>query len=188
VTELSELPPPRKGARAGYYPDPLGGRYARWWDGQAWTLTVGPLTPQEAPRNKALAPPKKTCPHCGVESETFEGNCPNCGRSYSRTSPWTIAAVIAGAVVLTVGGCGGCIALIASESDEHSISSREFAQVTPGTSQAAIESDFGEPLAEEESVDETCLYYQADDFFSDREYAFCFRGEILVRKFDYNFD
>jgi hypothetical protein len=48
-----------------------------------------------------------------------------------------------------------------------------------------VESDFGEPNAEEESAGETCLYYQEDGFFSDREFAFCFRGGFRVRKFDY---
>jgi hypothetical protein len=185
MIELSELPPPRKGARAGYYPDPLGGRHARWWDGQAWTLTVGPVTPQDAVANRALKPPKKVCPHCGTESETFAATCPNCGRGYVRTSPWTIAAVVAGALVLFVGGCGGCVALIAVSADEYSISRDEFEDVAPGTTRAAVEADLGEPFADEEAPGEECLYYHEDDFFSDREFAICFRDGVMVRKFDY---
>jgi uncharacterized protein DUF2510 len=39
---LGDLPPPEEGATEGYYPDPLGGKYPRWWDGSQWTNQVGP--------------------------------------------------------------------------------------------------------------------------------------------------
>jgi hypothetical protein len=185
MPDLTELPAPRKGARAGYYPDPLGGRHARWWDGHAWTLTIWPLVPTDAPKSRALKPPTKVCPHCGAETETFAGNCPNCGRGYTRTSPWKIAAIAAGAFLLTVGGCGGCVALVAQDVEENSISRGEYSDVGLGTPQAAVESRFGEPYAEEEATGENCLYYQEDDFFSDREFAFCFNRGTLVRKFEY---
>lgn len=185
MVELAELKPPRRGARAGYYPDPLGGRHARWWDGNNWTLTVGPLVPADAPRSRALAPPTKVCPSCATQAETFAGICPNCGRSYTRTSPWKIAAIAAGAFLLTVGGCGGCVALVAQDAEEYSISSDEYADLGQGTPQQAVESRLGEPYAEEQTAGETCLYYEDDSFFSDREYGLCFRGGILMRKFDY---
>jgi uncharacterized protein DUF2510 len=186
VPQLSALPPPRRGARAGYYPDPLGGRHARWWDGRDWTLTVGPLVPADAPRSKALAPPTKVCPRCATQAETFAGDCPNCGRSYTRSSPWKIAAIAAGALLLTVGGCAGCVALVAQDAaDEYSISRDEYRSLTPGTPQAAVESKLGEPYAEEQTARRTCLYYEDDEVFSDREFGVCFRGGLLVSRFEY---
>ncbi len=187
MTELGELPAPRRGARAGYYPDPLGGRHARWWDGQAWTLTVGPLVPADAPRNRALAPPKKVCPHCGTESETFAGNCPNCGRGYTRTSPWKIAAIAAGALLVTVGGCGGCASpWSARDATENSISRDEYDNLELGTTKAAVESKLGEPFAERRGNGQTCLYYAEDQAFSDTDFELCFRGGGLVHKFEYD--
>jgi hypothetical protein len=52
---LGDLPPPEEGAPEGYYPDPLGGKYPRWWDGSQWTYRVGeesepPLAPGEDPQ------------------------------------------------------------------------------------------------------------------------------------------
>jgi hypothetical protein len=186
VTELSELPAPRRGARAGYYPDPLGGRHARWWDGNAWTLTVGPLVATDAPRNKALAPPTKVCPRCSTQAETFAGECPNCGRSYTQSSPWKIAAIAAAALLLTVGGCAGCVALVADDaSEEYSISRDEYASLALGTPQTVVESELGEPFADERTAARTCLYYHENDLFSDREFGLCFRDGRLARKFVY---
>lgn len=161
MTELSELPPPRRGARAGYYPDPLGGRNARWWDGKSWTLTVGPRVAADAPPNKALAPPTKVCPRCATEAETFAGECPNCGRSYTLSSPRKIAAIVIGAVVLTLGGCGACALIgvkLADEGfEEHSISRAEFTSVTPGTTRLEVEERFGDPSDTYRSRGATCI-------------------------------
>jgi hypothetical protein len=41
MPRLEDLPPPEEGKSAGYYPDPLGGKYPRWWDGTQWTHQVG---------------------------------------------------------------------------------------------------------------------------------------------------
>jgi hypothetical protein len=41
VPRLEDLPPPEGGTSEGYYPDPLGGKYPRWWDGSQWTARVG---------------------------------------------------------------------------------------------------------------------------------------------------
>jgi Protein of unknown function (DUF2510) len=188
VTELSELPAPRRGARAGYYPDPLGGRHARWWDGNAWTLNVGPLVPPEAPRNKALAPPTKVCPRCATQAETFAGNCPNCGRSYTQASPWKIAALIAASGLLLIGGCGGCVllgaAVVNDELEDQSISRSEFTAVPPGATRAAVESRFGDPVDTYRSQGAVCLeYYEGDQgIFSFDFYEFCFLNGRLVSK------
>jgi hypothetical protein len=54
---LGDLPPPEEGATEGYYPDPLGGEYPRWWDGTQWTNRVGPKpTPPLAPGESELVP------------------------------------------------------------------------------------------------------------------------------------
>lgn len=37
-------PPPAGGAPPGWYPDPWGQAQSRWWDGNAWTPAVGPVT------------------------------------------------------------------------------------------------------------------------------------------------
>lgn len=188
MTELSELPAPRKGARPGYYPDPLGGRHARWWDGNSWTLTVGPLVGADAPRNRALAPPTKVCPRCGVQSETFAGECPNCGRTYTLSSPWKIAAIIAASCLLLLGGCGGCLvigaAVVDDELEDQSISRAEFASVAPGTSRSAVEARFGNPIDTFRSGGATCIdyYEQGQGFLGFDYYEFCFLNGRLVRK------
>jgi uncharacterized protein DUF2510 len=188
VTELSELPAPRRGARAGYYPDPLGGRHARWWDGSAWTLTVGPLVAPDAPRNKALPPPTKVCPRCATQAETFAGDCPNCGRSYTQSSPLKIAALIVASGLLLLGGCGGCFvigaAVLSNEFEDQSITRAEFASVGPGTTRPEVEDRFGDPIDTYHSRGHLCInYYEKDqgilgfDFFE-----FCFDNGVLVSK------
>ena len=59
MTDLSQLPPPAPGAPEGYYPDPLGGRFGRWWDGERWHSRVGPEMEPPAPGERPLpqAPP-----------------------------------------------------------------------------------------------------------------------------------
>ena len=39
---VSGLDPPSESREPGYYDDPLGGEYPRWWDGGDWTYQVGP--------------------------------------------------------------------------------------------------------------------------------------------------
>jgi hypothetical protein len=47
MPQLGDLPPPEEGTDPGYYPDPLGGKYPRWWDGTQWTARVGPAPKAE---------------------------------------------------------------------------------------------------------------------------------------------
>jgi Protein of unknown function (DUF2510) len=54
VPGLDDLPPPEGEAPTGWYPDPLGGKYPRWWNGSEWTYRSGeepelPLEPGEDP-------------------------------------------------------------------------------------------------------------------------------------------
>lgn len=188
MTELSELPPPRRGARAGYYPDPLGGRNARWWDGKSWTLTVGPRVAADAPPNKALAPPTKVCPRCATQAETFAGECPNCGRSYTLSSPWKIAAIIVASSLLVLGGCGGCLvigaAVVSNELEEQSITRAQFAAVAPGTLRSEVEDEFGDPVDTYRSRGATCInYYEKDQGFLGFDFfEFCFENGVLTSK------
>ncbi len=41
MSPLSGLDPPRESQEPGYYDDPLGGEFPRWWDGGDWTYQVG---------------------------------------------------------------------------------------------------------------------------------------------------
>ena len=136
--------------------------------------------------NRALKPPKKVCPHCATEAETFAGNCPNCGRSYARTSPWKIAAIATGAVVLILGGCGACglAAVKLAEAEEHSISRAEFASVGPGTTRSEFEARFGDPFDTYRSGGATCLSYyrEGQGFLGFDFYEFCFVRGILASK------
>jgi hypothetical protein len=188
VTELSELKPPRRGARAGYYPDPLGGRHARWWDGNAWTLSVGPLVPPDAAPNKALAPPTKVCPRCATQAETFAGNCPNCGRSYTQASPWKIAAIIVASGLVLIGGCGGCVllgaAVVNDQLEDQSISGAEFDSVAPGATRSEVEGRFGDPIDRYHSRGALCLeYYEQDQgIFGFDYFQFCFLNGVLASK------
>jgi hypothetical protein len=55
MPDLGDLPPPEEGAAPGFHPDPLGGKYPRWWDGEKWTYRSGerdeaPLEPGEDPQ------------------------------------------------------------------------------------------------------------------------------------------
>jgi hypothetical protein len=53
VSRLEEQDPPSE-TGPGYYPDPLGGRYQRWWDGNAWTSQVGPETGDPPTESKSI--------------------------------------------------------------------------------------------------------------------------------------
>lgn len=200
MSALSEQPPPRRGAKAGYYPDPLGGKYARWWDGAGWQLRLGPRVSPDDPKNKAIAPPSKVCPHCGRRSKTFGSNCPHCGKGYERNTG-TIVAAIVGAVLVTIlllGGCGLFIAALVRDTrhgtDKATISEQEFKSVPIGFGLADTEALLGRPF-ERDQFDEgaprgvvTCTYYHraGDRAYSDAYYGFCFAHGRLYTKRDHD--
>lgn len=192
MTEISQLPAPRRGAKPGYYPDPLGTGRARWWDGSGWTMRVGAVVPPDAPAGKPVAPPTKQCRHCGAQSETFEGSCPNCGRTYG-TRPGVIAAIVAAsclAVILLLGGCVALIGLAVEEAgdeiDKRSITRTEFNSIEPGQSEASVRAELGKPTREKEfgQPPTRCTYYpqREDGLLGLDEYRFCFQNGGLVRK------
>jgi hypothetical protein len=53
MTRLADLEPPPD-RTPGYYPDPLGGKFQRWWDGDAWISQVGPEASDEAEEAKNI--------------------------------------------------------------------------------------------------------------------------------------
>jgi hypothetical protein len=191
MPELSELPPPRKGAKAGYYPDPLGSGRARWWDGANWTHMLGPLVAADAPRGKTVPPPTKVCRHCGAQSETFESSCPSCGRGYGM-SRGALIGIISAAVVVGVLFLGGCAALIVAgvneveeEQDEHEVTRAQFDSIERGATRASVEARLGDPFETDRlgPGGSTCLYYpeEGEDLFADYV-EFCFVGGRLDSK------
>jgi hypothetical protein len=192
VADLTDYPPPRRGAKEGFYPDPLGSGRARWWDGSAWTMRVGPVVPPDSPQGSPVGPPTKRCRHCGAESETFGDKCLNCGRSFG-TSPGVIAAIVAGsivAVILLLGGCGlliaGAIDEVGDEIDEDSITRAQFDSVQPGDTEASVRKRLGDPLSEDTFAGKNleCIYYAQKDegLFGLDDFELCFRNGLLVRK------
>lgn len=193
MSELSQQPPPRKGAKSGYYPDPLGSDWARFWDGAAWTPTVGPKVEQGAAKGKAVPPPTKVCRHCGAQSETFEPACPNCGKGYGHVSGWAIAGIAAASIVLILflGGCAVLFAAIGSKvGDENSISERQFDSIQTGSSIGSVEGRLGEPFDRFHENDPPqgrvlCITYTQDDgdlFDIFNPYEFCFANGLLYEK------
>jgi hypothetical protein len=188
VTDVSDLPAPREGAPAGYYPDPLRTGRARWWDGSGWTLTVGPRVEADAPMTEPVPPPTKVCPRCAAQSQTFASNCPHCGRNYTLSSPWKIVAISIAALLLTVGGCGACVAVGLKFGDEelekHSITRGEYAELKLGTPQSTIEDRLGDPVSRDRVEGRPCIYYDEKDtsLFSGLFFELCFENRRLVTK------
>jgi hypothetical protein len=196
---LSQQPPPSKRAKPGYYPDPLRTGRSRYWDGSAWTLMMGPKVTAEEPLSKQVPTPTKVCRGCGTQTETYETNCPNCGRSYGRMSTGALIALIVGGVLAMVVFLGGCAALIVvgvneaeDEIDETSITRQQFGSIQLGSTRAAVEDELGRPW-DREQYDRpagplSCLYYNdvKASVFDDRsEYEFCFLDGLLVSKRPY---
>jgi hypothetical protein len=191
MSSLAEQPPPRRGAKLGYYPDPLGSGRARWWDGAAWTHRIGPAIEADAASGKPVSPPTKRCRHCGAESETFADACPNCGRGYG-TGPGVIAAIIAGAVVallLLLAGCGLLVAAVVDEVDdeidERSITQAEFRSVPLNSTESQVRAALGTPIRESETKrGGECLYYarEGQGLFDINDFKLCFRDGALVSK------
>lgn len=195
MSALSQQPPPRRGAKAGYYPDPLGSRRARWWDGVRWTPSIGPMTPADAPRGKPVPAPTKVCRHCGAQSQTFEGTCPNCGRSYAANTGVVIASAVG--VVLLILFLGGCFAAIAALDDispreDDAVSGPEFDSVEIGMPKEAVERVLGEPAStaeiEQGRRHYLCVYYEdaSDRFDEDEYYELCYLNGRLFAKRDFS--
>lgn len=123
-----------------------------------------------------------------AKSETFEGSCPNCGRSYSLLSAWQIVAVSVAALLLTVGGCGACAAvgikLAEDELEKHSITRGEYRELKLGTPQATVEQRLGEPFDRFEFRGRDCISYDEEDagFFSGLFFDLCFADGRLATK------
>jgi hypothetical protein len=193
MSALSEQPPPRKGAKAGYYPDPLGGKRARWWDGANWGHMLGPPVAADAARGKAIAPPTKVCRHCGAQSETFDSTCPNCGRSYTISRGMVIGATLG--VVLLVLFLGGCVAVLATldtSDDDEALSKAEFDTIRIGTPKSSVERRFGGPASTSEIEQGqrryVCDYYDdsADRFDENDYFELCYLNGLLFSKRDFS--
>jgi Protein of unknown function (DUF2510) len=190
MSTLSQQPPPRKGAKAGYYPDPLGSARSRYWDGSNWTPTLGPQVPEGTARGKSIPPPTKVCPHCHAQAETFETTCPSCGRAYglSRKAILGIIGASIAVVVLFIGGCAGLIALGIEDREDHEITRAEFEAIEYGSTRDEVERELGDPYDEitfeEEVGDVTCLYYpeEGDHLFSEDDLELCFVAGRLDSK------
>lgn len=193
---LSEMPPPRKrGAKAGFYPDPLGGGRARYWDGASWTPQLGPMVSEEAAKGTPVPPPTKVCRHCGAQSETFDSNCPNCGKAYKRSTGVIIGIVAAclGSIVL-IGGCAALFAAVVDdiEIDDGAIAQREFDSVKVGETEGQIRARLGDPSDVSDIEDKRgrsrCLYYDDEEqrFEEDAYFEFCFAGGKLVYKREFS--
>jgi hypothetical protein len=192
VTDLSAQPPPHKGAKEGYYPDPLGTGRSRWWDGSAWTMRVGPYAPPGAPADKPVDPPAKRCRHCGAESRTFGDRCENCGRKYGP-GPGIVLAIVAASVVACILLLGGCALLLQAgidavedEVDERAITKGQFDSIVPGDTESSVRIRLGKPLSEDTYArkDLECLYYaeKGEGILSIDDFEFCFRDGVLVSK------
>jgi len=166
VALYDQQAPPAPGAEPGYYRDPLGARRARWWSGEAWTAYVGPRVEPDWPWEKPLPFPQRTCKGCGLSARTWATQCAQCGRSYSRASGAQMAAVIAGAIVLGLGGCAGLVGVGLwvgeKELSRHEISRSEFESVRLGTSRGEVEARFGEPIDLAGEEEGCSTYYEQE--------------------------
>jgi Protein of unknown function (DUF2510) len=167
---LSEQKAPARGAKPGFYPDPLGTPRARWWDGERWTMRVGPKTPEGAAKGKAIPAPEPT-----------------------PTSPWAVAGAIAAsclAILLLLGGCAALIVVGVNEAEdeigEYAITKAQYDLVEPGTPESVLRARLGEPISEDSFKRGRieCIYYPEEDggLFDIESFQFCFRNELLISK------
>ena len=93
-------------------------------------------TPRESERGEDAASngqgePTRVCPHCATVSRTAGDFCPQCGKSYTksaRLSKRSRIALIAGLVIVLLGGAGAAIA-IKNHQDEENKKKHEAALV-----------------------------------------------------------
>jgi Protein of unknown function (DUF2510) len=170
MSDLSRLPAPRRGAKEGYYPDPLGTGRARWWDGSKWTMRVGPPEPPGAAKGKPIPAPER-----------------------KPTSPWAVAAAIAAAclaILLTLGGCAALVVVGLNEAedeiDETAITKEQYDLIDLGTPESVVRARLGDPLSEESfnRPPVECIYYAQKDegVFGIDDFQFCFRNGVLDSK------
>lgn len=192
-SSLDQLPPPRRGAKEGFYPDPLSTGRARWWDGSAWTPRMGPKVGADAPPGKIVPPPTKVCRHCGAQAETMSNSCPNCGKGYERNTGLIVGIVLSAiALLLFFGGCAILIASLVEKADEidpsSSITREEFDAVPLGSTRAQVVESLGRPFEVESAVrgagPVTCLLYNeaGEGLFQDDRFRLCFRDGLLYAK------
>jgi hypothetical protein len=104
-----------------------------------------------------------------------------------------LLALIVGAVILSLGGCGLAIGLVVDrgiheakkESNRHAITLEEFEAARPGTPRGVIEGRLGDPLSTDERRGLDCIYYTHHDSLFNR-YELCFSPitDRLVTKRD----
>lgn len=87
-------PPPQSAPPPGWYPDPSGGPYGRWWDGQQWADATQPL-PQQAPPPPAVPPTGYQYQHAGPAYGATS-------QSQSASNGFTVAGIVLGAIALIV--------------------------------------------------------------------------------------
>jgi len=60
----------------------------------------------------APAPPQRVCPHCSTLARTTDQRCPFCRRSYYRSGPGAIAAMLTLAVIVVLAGTAALMLLV----------------------------------------------------------------------------
>lgn len=152
---------------------------------------MGPEHTGAGPKGKPVSTPRKRCRHCGTESETFEANCPKCGKPYGLSKGATVGIVVAAilAAVVLLGGCAAAIVAGINDLEESTITREEFDAVNLGVTRDDLEDDLGEPY-EVGELDEgpthvTCLYYneEGESGIDDPYLQFCFVAGVLDSKF-----
>lgn len=70
------------------------------------------------PDQETPVPPTKLCPHCSVQSQTFDEKCPNCGKPYGQKKKRGCLKWLGIALIVLIAVIAGCAALLASGTGE----------------------------------------------------------------------
>lgn len=81
----------------------------------------------------AFYAPTKVCPNCGVQAQTLDDKCPNCGKKYKQKKSHTVRNVLLGITALFVLFVGGCAVLVGTAANEVSNDLEEDANKPGGT-------------------------------------------------------